>query len=113
MSPSKILLACVVATAAISAHAVPTYSVSSASGSYGLPAAFTAVGTAGVATTTDSNHAAPNGIADGSPYLYSSFDTSSVTVAVNASTFSFLWGSPDYYNTVTYNTSLGDFAYTG
>lgn len=119
MTLTKIALACALAAAAAGAQAVPTYSVSAVTGAFGVAGpsldSWTKVADAGVVSSTDSLHKTPVGIAEGSSYFYTTYDYSSVTLTpvANTTSFSFLWGSPDTYNTVTFVTSTGTFAYTG
>lgn len=104
------------AGALASAQAAPVYSLSSPSGYvFKLFDSYTLTGNAGVSSTTVKNvYAAPAGLAPGAKYLYASPTDGAITVNnIGASSFSFLWGSPDAENSVAYHTSLGDFVYTG
>jgi hypothetical protein len=111
MNLVRSILASAALLCVVHANASP-YSVAAPTGSYGLPDSFIASGDAGVTTTWDSNHATPVGVAAGSPYLFVS-PGGSITIDVDAPSFSFLWGSPDAYNHVSYDTTGGSFSYDG
>ncbi len=102
--------------ASLAAQAAPVYGWSSLSGYTPTPfASYTLSGNAGVATTSRVNaYATPAGLPAGMPYLYASPSDGAVTVNdIHASSFSFLWGSPDAGNKIAYHTTLGDFFYSG
>lgn len=104
------------AAALAPAQATPVYSASSLAGyTPTLFPAYTLTGNAGIVSTSVPNvYAKPAGVGANAPYFYASPNDGAVTVDhIGAASFSFLWGSPDAGNMVTYHTSLGDFLYTG
>lgn len=99
------------------AQSAPVYSVTPTTGLFGLApsGSVTITGTAGTATDFVSGlHAVPVGMPSGDSYYYvASNPNSSIGITVEASSFSFLWGSPDSLNRLLIDTTEGFFNFDG
>lgn len=117
----KGFVAGVVALAAFGAHAAHlsfSFADGTPAGSYEAPS-FTDGVNASVQTTSVANvYLRPEGLDDGDSFLVVSTavgSSGSATVGLgDASSFSFVWGSPDYFNTIDiYSDGFGMVTYTG
>lgn len=105
MKLNKTLIAAGIALAAVQAHAALSFSATAASGSFAVPLFSTPDGTLAY-TAFDSVpdlRLAPLGVTGS--YLAVTAGGLATVEAGGASSFSFLWGSPDTYNFITIDRS--------